>query len=401
MTNNQKLKAAAGSIFLIILVSNFWTMRNWTERTGVYDDLCYLRQAHLFERFGLGGFDTDIRLDDDQYFSTIAKEIGYSGWNDPNLYPCHNKMAATGKTVIQYPPGTGFLLSLFPEGFQRVALYASADLAIFFVALWAVWLSRTWGLIACSTGAGAMALYFMINPAKASFSIAPTFMTCAIVGYLTVKMLTGSSRRSRILATVATGFLLGLAVSFRLPNLILSAGLFIWLSMDALKTRKSNAIWTFVVFGASYLVGIAPTLVSNAINAGGPFSTTYGPSDLVPLDFSFSIAKEYISDLQGGLIIFILALALWTLRSAGRNSVSVVVITNLFCNLIFFLSHPIFTPYYLMPIAMLSLWSLLFNRDSRFYGSTTTTHSAMTVGCNIENAALAPLVGLPVKVDAP
>ena len=29
-------------------------------------------------------------------------------------------------------------------------------------------------------------------------------------------------------------------------------------------------------------------------------------------------------------------------------------------NLAFFLSHPVFTPYYTIPIAMLSLWSLLF-----------------------------------------
>jgi hypothetical protein len=29
-------------------------------------------------------------------------------------------------------------------------------------------------------------------------------------------------------------------------------------------------------------------------------------------------------------------------------------------NLSFFLSHPLFTPYYMIPIAMLSLWSLLF-----------------------------------------
>ncbi len=28
--------------------------------------------------------------------------------------------------------------------------------------------------------------------------------------------------------------------------------------------------------------------------------------------------------------------------------------------LAFFLSHPVFTPYYTIPIAMLSLWSLLF-----------------------------------------
>jgi hypothetical protein len=29
-------------------------------------------------------------------------------------------------------------------------------------------------------------------------------------------------------------------------------------------------------------------------------------------------------------------------------------------NLIFFMTHPIFTPYYIIPIDMLSLWTLLF-----------------------------------------
>jgi hypothetical protein len=28
--------------------------------------------------------------------------------------------------------------------------------------------------------------------------------------------------------------------------------------------------------------------------------------------------------------------------------------------LAFFMSHPVFTPYYMIPIAMLSLWTLLF-----------------------------------------
>ena len=64
--------------------------------------------------------------------------------------------------------------------------------------------------------------------------------------------------------------------------------------------------------------------------------------------------------MQGVVIVAALAWAAWALRSAERNLVSAVVITNLVCNLLFFLSHPIFTPYYFLPIAMLSLWSLLF-----------------------------------------
>jgi len=45
----------------------------------------------------------------------------------------------------------------------------------------------------------------------------------------------------------------------------------------------------------------------------------------------------------------------------GRvRQVAIVVAGNLIVNLVFFLSHPIFTPYYIVPIAMLSLWSVSF-----------------------------------------
>jgi hypothetical protein len=51
------------------------------------------------------------------------------------------------------------------------------------------------------------------------------------------------------------------------------------------------------------------------------------------------------------------------LRTRGDNGVrrvALVTAANLALNLTFFLSHPVFTPYYTIPIAMLSSWSLLF-----------------------------------------
>ena len=45
--------------FLAVLASNVWSMSRWSESRGVYDDICYLRQAHLFEKFGLRGIDTN------------------------------------------------------------------------------------------------------------------------------------------------------------------------------------------------------------------------------------------------------------------------------------------------------------------------------------------------------
>ena len=46
--------------------------------------------------------------------------------------------------------------------------------------------------------------------------------------------------------------------------------------------------------------------------------------------------------------------------AAATRQVALVTAGNLAVNVAFFLSHPIFTPYYTVPIAMLSLWTLLF-----------------------------------------
>jgi hypothetical protein len=58
------VKFLCGFGFLLVLASNIWTISRWNESRGVYDDICYLRQAHLFKQFGLDGLNTDIKRDD-------------------------------------------------------------------------------------------------------------------------------------------------------------------------------------------------------------------------------------------------------------------------------------------------------------------------------------------------
>ena len=72
-----KIFCAAG--FLVVLVNNIVSMSGWTESRAVYDDICYLRQAHLFERFGLGGIDTDIARDDDHYLQDKLRSTSRPG----------------------------------------------------------------------------------------------------------------------------------------------------------------------------------------------------------------------------------------------------------------------------------------------------------------------------------
>jgi hypothetical protein len=72
---------------------------------------------------------------------------------------------------------------------------------------------------------------------------------------------------------------------------------------------------------------------------------------------------SYVADMQ--FVLLVLA-GVWTVlmlrlsRDDGARQVALVTAGNLLVNLAFFMSHPVFTPYYTIPIAMLSLWSLLF-----------------------------------------
>ena len=356
------LKMLCGLACLLVLASNVRSMSHWNEARGVYDDVCYLRQAHLFQRFGLGGFDTDMSRDDDHYLASKLQEVGFPTWNDVTTVPCHTLMPATKKKVLQYPPGTGMVLALFPQGYQVIPLYVTATSIVFGFALLGVFYARSVASVLLAGGFGCLAIYLMINPAKASYSMAPTMVACAAAGYLTARSFT-TTPRHRLWLTILLGLVLGVSVDFRLPNLFLSSGYFLFLLFSWLSSRKMQIFLHGAAFTVAYLIGMAPTLLANAINAGSPFATTYGGQDVAPPDFSLSIVWQYVADMQFVLLVLAAASTAVILRTRGDDGVrrvALVTAANLAVNLAFFLSHPVFTPYYTIPIAMLSLWSLLF-----------------------------------------
>ena len=352
-------KLAFGLICLAILASNIRLISHWNESRGVYDDICYLRQAHLFQRFGIAGLDTNVARDDDRYFEGKLKEIAFAEWKDPVRWPCHNPMP-DGKVVLQYPPGTGFLLALFPEGHQVVPLYIAASLIVCGLALSGIAMARTLPSVAGAGVFGALAVYLMINPAKASYSVAPTMALCAVAGFLTALWLVRDKRSVLLIALI--GLLLGASVNFRLPNALLAAGYFLFLGIPFLWTRSLATFVRGLAFGAGVLVGMAPALAAQAINAGSALATTYGSADVVAPAFDLAVFGQYLRDMQAVLIVLAIGSTAWLLR-AGEGHVrqaALVVAGNLVVNLGFFMSHPIFTPYYVVPIAMLSLWTLSF-----------------------------------------
>jgi hypothetical protein len=357
------LKAACGLVCFLILASNVWSMSHWSESRGINDDFCYLRQAHLFQKYGLGGLDTKVSGDDDHYLSEKMKELNLPKWTDPATPPCHSLMSATKKMVMQYPPGTGFVLALFPSGFQVIPLFVLATAIIFGFGLLAIFYATTTLSILLAATFADLAVYLMINPTKASYSVAPTMVVCALAGFLTARLFVKNPQRHRVFLTISIGFLIGLAVNFRLPNLFLSAGYFLFFLFAFLRSRKWETILHGGLFGAAFLAGTVPTLLANAINAGSPFATTYGSGDAELPGLNAGVLWLYVTDMQFVLLMLAGAWAVLILclnRGNGIRQVALVAAGNLLVNLAFFLSHPAFTPYYTIPVAMLSLWSLLF-----------------------------------------
>ncbi|MBI5318007.1 hypothetical protein [Bradyrhizobium sp.] len=353
-------KIIVGVLFLAVLASNIFAISRWNESRGVYDDVCYLRQAHLFQRFGLAGFDTNVTRDDDRYLAGKLREIGFDQWNVPTMAPCHPFIERTQRNVLQYPPGTGAVLALFPAGFQVIPLYVTASLAVFAMALVALFRASSPATLALSAIFGLAALYLMINPTKASYSMAPTMIVCALAGFFTARLFASAAWRERLWLAAVVGFLIGLSATFRLPNLFLSAGYCIFFLAAFLLARSRQTFFEGLAFGVALLVGIAPTLASNWVNAGSPFATTYGGVDAVPPGIDMTVLRSYLVDVQFFLLVAAVAwtVAIW--RRRGARPAVLVVAANLAVNIIFFMTHPVFTPYYTVPIAMLSLWSLLF-----------------------------------------
>lgn len=102
-----------------------------------------------------------------------------------------------------------------------------------------------------------------------------------------------------------------------------------------------------------------PTLVANGINAGSPFATTYGAADAVAPALSADVLRSYASDPQ--ILLLVLAFG-WTVQKwvSGRRHIASVLAANFLINVAFFIAHPLYTQYYMIPICAVSLWTLLF-----------------------------------------
>jgi hypothetical protein len=260
------------------------------------------------------------------------------------------------------PPGTGFVLALFPEGFQVIPLYMLATVIVAGFALYALWRAREVVSLTLAAVFGAISIIFMINPTKASYSLAPTMVVCALAGLLTARLFVDEGRR-RLLMVAAVGVLLGLSASFRIANVVLAAGYFLFFGLSFLVWRTRESFVSGLTLGLAFLAGLSPVLAANLVNSGNPLVSAYGGQDTAARSLDPAVLLAYLRDTQFPLMVAACVGTglLWRFANhAGARQLALLVAANLALNLAFFATHPVFTQYYIIPILMLSLWTLLF-----------------------------------------
>ena len=152
------------------------------------DDFGYLRQARLFQQNGpIGGLNTAITDENTIYLiaklQSLAEPFNWALMAGPY---CHNYKRQTGHVIFQYPPLTGLVLSLFPEGRRaRLNLALVGVILVGFLSLTAINARAvTVPLLAAALGA------FLLTGLKRygfSWSIMGSALLLTFLGYLTVR----------------------------------------------------------------------------------------------------------------------------------------------------------------------------------------------------------------------
>src|SRR5262245_676246 len=295
--SRNTLLISTAAILILMVVATDRTVRSVAshgEYPGGCDWFGYMRQAQLFrERGVIGGLNTAIADPVTRYLIEKGKSLAMlpSRWAYLVGPQCHNYQIRTDQVILQYPPGTGFVLSFFPEGVQARSAFV----------LWSVTILLICSLPALATRsplvpllAGALGLYclYVLHYFADTWSIPASIAASLSAGYFTVASFAASSLRRRLLLTLALGLLLGLSVSIRIPNAFMIFGYVAVLGSALLLRRTREYAMRVVGFIGSFMVGLVPVFAANSINAGGPLATTYAAGDTVPLNFAWQSMRE-------------------------------------------------------------------------------------------------------------
>jgi hypothetical protein len=384
------LAAVLFAQLLYITCVNYITQ--WPEGPSGCDAFGYLRQAQLIrERGPVRGLDTAITKPVAEALVRAAKETGFpaSAWYLAVAPGCTYYNEHTDRIVLQYPPGTGMIYSIFPEGIEVRATAIASATFLFLLSSIAAFYIRSWKVALGVLSAGALSVVTLTHEGN-GLSVWPSMFAAAIAAWLTVKALDTTQLKPSLAWLAVLGFVCGIAINIRLANSFILFGI---LAAMALVNRHRAASMALLLLAAG--VGALPTFAGNWINAGSPFRPTYpnGTEGMQVFQWDwvwdynlkFYITAGWSSVLLGAFAAgTIITIVLWRRLPLW---LPLALLLNFAFSVVFFLTHVPHQSYYFAHVSTWGLYTCIFTVFSRardkLEAHTPALLSAAAVGFTI------------------
>ena len=373
-------------IILFYQFNNTWVGINENDQVSGCDSFGYARQAQLFRKSNnfISALDTSINTDIQSVLIDWGKNtsIKYKDWYQMVAPHAHHFREDSEKVILQYPPGTGWLLSKFQENKSRKGLWILSFSLISSLFLSRINISNN-SLTNIFLSLSCLGSLYVTNTfSTRSDSIAPSCAIAILIASLTIRSINYLNKNLRIplFEILLISLLLGFSLSIRPGNaLFIVSPLSIYIVASKLKIKEliRPSLLSFLVFFAS----IKPLLQANKINTGSFFSSTYSSIDTTFDISSFllnlSLKNESMEDSIRVILVLLFSIIFsyraWIQKENNSFFISrriLLLFSWIFMLLMIFLMalKPVFNLYYLAPqlvmTTSISSMSILIKQSS-------------------------------------
>jgi len=275
-----------GFTFLLSIHTAYHRSLPTEEYAHACDSFGYLRMAKEIRRAAEHVRYPDFKLESRQTRLLInlmeSRKVPLVDWEELVAPHAHHYFPEAGSVGVQYPPGTGLILALFPEGkavygLNRLVLisFVLTGLAALALAAWRqAWTSAGLVVLALVLGLEVIgrigSLSFSINAA-----FVPMLLSCLLVLAALALQLKDRSGAAW-LSAFGAGLFLGVATLIRLPAVLFVPGLLIMIWPKPWRAAFPSLP---VALMLGLIPAIIPILINQHMTAGAWYLSTYARND--------------------------------------------------------------------------------------------------------------------------
>ncbi len=260
---------------------------NTEEYPYACDSFGYLRMAKEIRQAAYQRELPQFKLESPQTRLLIdfmrSQNIPLSDWDEVVAPHAHHYFPRSGSVGVQYPPGTGLTLAMYPEGKAVYGLNRTVIIVFLVIGVLAFAIAayhRAWASMVLVVLAIHLGLAILARIGALSFSVnavlVPVLLS-VLLALASVKLSFSNRDRSALFTALAAGALLGFATLIRLPTVLLVPGFLIllWPKSWRAAIRGLPAMFCVGVF----LIGVLPVLINQQVVAGAWYLPTYASVD--------------------------------------------------------------------------------------------------------------------------